>query len=84
MTLFQNLLLFTNHYVNLQEMLEMAYLLKYVDLYLTSEWGRFYVGHPVLFRRASASKSSLRFCTHLNYTVTVHTPLKIQTKKIKL
>jgi hypothetical protein len=22
--------------------------LEYVDLYLTSEWGRFYVGHPVL------------------------------------
>jgi hypothetical protein len=21
--------------------------LEYVDLYLTSEWGRFYVGHPV-------------------------------------
>jgi hypothetical protein len=26
----------------------MASFLKYVDLYLTSEWGRFYVGHPVL------------------------------------
>jgi hypothetical protein len=26
-------------------MLEMASFLKYVDLYLTSEWGRFYVGH---------------------------------------
>jgi hypothetical protein len=45
MTLFQNLILFTNHYGNLQEMLEMAFL-KYVDLYLTSEWGRFYVGQP--------------------------------------
>jgi hypothetical protein len=47
MTLFQNLILFTNHYGMLQEMLEMASYLKYVDLYLTSEWGRFYVGHPV-------------------------------------
>jgi hypothetical protein len=25
----------------------MASFLKYVDLYLTSEWGRFYVGHSV-------------------------------------
>jgi hypothetical protein len=49
MTLFQNLILFTNHYGNLQEMLEMASFLKYVDLYLASEWGRFYVGHSVLF-----------------------------------
>jgi hypothetical protein len=48
MTLFQNLILFTNHYGNLQEMLEMASFLKYVDLYLVSQWGRFYVGHPVL------------------------------------
>jgi hypothetical protein len=47
MTLFQNLILFTNHYGNLQQMLEMASFLKYVDLYLTSECGRFYVGHPV-------------------------------------
>jgi hypothetical protein len=47
MTLFQNLILFTNHYGNLQEMLEMASFLKYVDLYLTSEWDRFYVGHSV-------------------------------------
>jgi hypothetical protein len=47
MTLFQNLILFTNRYGNLQEMLEMASFLKYVDLYLTSECGRFYVGHPV-------------------------------------
>jgi hypothetical protein len=39
MTLFQNLILFTNHYGNLQEMLEMASFLKFVDLYLTSEWG---------------------------------------------
>jgi hypothetical protein len=49
MTLFQNLILFTKHYGNLQEMLEMASFLKYVDLYLTSEWGRFYVGHPIDF-----------------------------------
>jgi hypothetical protein len=35
------------HYGNLQEMLEMASFLKYVDLYLTSECGPFYVGHPV-------------------------------------
>jgi hypothetical protein len=47
MTLFQNLILFTNHYGNLQEMLGMASFLKYVDSYLTSEWGQFYVGHPV-------------------------------------
>jgi hypothetical protein len=47
MTLFQNLILFKNHYGNLQEMLEMASFLRYVDLYLTSEWGRFYVGHSV-------------------------------------
>jgi hypothetical protein len=47
MTLFQNLILFTNHYGNLQEMLEMVSFLKYVDFYLTSEWGRFYLGHPV-------------------------------------
>jgi hypothetical protein len=49
MTLFQNLILFTNHYGNLQEMLEMASFLKYVDFYLTSEWGQFYVGHPVVW-----------------------------------
>jgi hypothetical protein len=48
MTLFKNLILLTNHYGNLQEMLQMASLLRYVGLYLTSEWGRFYVGHPVL------------------------------------
>jgi hypothetical protein len=47
MTLFQSLILFTNHYGNLQEMLKMASFLKYVDLYLTSECGRFYVGHSV-------------------------------------
>jgi hypothetical protein len=39
MTLFQNLILFTNRYGNLQEMLEMASFLKYVDLYLTSGAG---------------------------------------------
>jgi hypothetical protein len=48
MTPFQKLILFTDHYGILQEMLEMASLLRYVDLYLTSEWGRFYVGHPVV------------------------------------
>jgi hypothetical protein len=47
MTLFRNLILFTNHYGNLQEMLEMTSFLKYIDFNLTSEWGRFYVGHPV-------------------------------------
>jgi hypothetical protein len=47
MTLFQNLILYINHYGNLQEMLEMASFLIYVDLYLTSEWDRFYVGHSV-------------------------------------
>jgi hypothetical protein len=46
-TLSQNFILFINHYGNLQEMLEMASFLRYVDLYLTSEWGRFYVGHSV-------------------------------------
>jgi hypothetical protein len=29
-------------------MMEIASFLKYVDLYLSSEWGRFYVGHSVL------------------------------------
>jgi hypothetical protein len=29
-------------------MMEVASFLKYVDLYLTSERGRFYVGHPVV------------------------------------
>jgi hypothetical protein len=48
MRLFQNLILYTNRYGNLQEMLEMASFLKYVDLYLTSEWGWLYVGHSVL------------------------------------
>jgi hypothetical protein len=38
MTIFQNLILFTNNYGNLQEMLEMASFLRYVDLYLTSKW----------------------------------------------
>jgi hypothetical protein len=47
LTCFQNLILFTNHHGNLQEMLEMASFLRYVDLYFTSERGRFYVGHPV-------------------------------------
>jgi hypothetical protein len=47
MTLFQNLILFTNHYGNLQQMLEVAPFLRYVDLYLRSGWGRFYVGHSV-------------------------------------
>jgi hypothetical protein len=46
-TVFQNLILFTNRYGNIQEMLEMATFLIYIDLYLTSEWGRFYMGHPV-------------------------------------
>jgi hypothetical protein len=41
MTLFQNLILFTNYYGILKQMLEMASFLKYVDLYLTSEWDRF-------------------------------------------
>jgi hypothetical protein len=47
MTLLQNVILFANRYGNLQEILEMASFLEYVDLYLTSEWGRFYVRHPV-------------------------------------
>jgi sugar phosphate isomerase/epimerase len=51
MTPFQNLILFTNHYGNLQEMFEMASFLKYVGFYLTSEWGRFYVGHPIELKR---------------------------------
>jgi hypothetical protein len=37
MTLFQALILFTNHYGNLHEMLQMVSFLRYVDLYLTSE-----------------------------------------------
>jgi hypothetical protein len=49
MTIFRNLILFTNHYGNLQEMLEAASFLKYVDLYLKSVWGRSYVGHSVDF-----------------------------------
>jgi hypothetical protein len=47
MTLFQNLILFTNYYGNLQEKLKVASFLKYVDLHLTSEWGLFYMGHTV-------------------------------------
>jgi hypothetical protein len=54
MTLIQNLILFTNHYGNLQEMLKMASFLKYVDLCLTSEWGQFYMAHSV-FHQASSS-----------------------------
>jgi hypothetical protein len=54
MTLFKNLILFKNRYGNLQEVLEMASILRCVDLYLTSEWGRFYVGHPVFEVRALA------------------------------
>jgi hypothetical protein len=41
MTLFQNSILFTNHHGNLQEMLEIVSFLRYVDLYLTSEWAGF-------------------------------------------
>jgi hypothetical protein len=53
-------ILFTNRYGNLQEMLEMASFLKYVDLHLKSEWGRFYVGHSVGLRRCwSALAKSL-------------------------
>jgi hypothetical protein len=59
MTLFRNLILFTNHYGNLQEMLEMTSFLKYVDLYLTSEWGRFYVGHSLYLTRYQLSEGSL-------------------------
>jgi hypothetical protein len=55
MTLFQNVILLTNRYGNLWEMLEMDPFLKYVDLYLNSEWGRFYVGHSV----------PVNACTHL-------------------
>jgi hypothetical protein len=47
MTLFQNLILYTNHYGNLQEMLKMSSFLRFVDLYLTSEWSRFYLRHTV-------------------------------------
>jgi hypothetical protein len=55
MALFQNLILFINHYGTLQEMLEMASFLKYIDLYLKSECGRFYVGHPVFLYLPSKS-----------------------------
>jgi hypothetical protein len=41
MTLFQNLILFTNHYGNLQEMLKMASFLKYVDFYFRVSGARF-------------------------------------------
>jgi hypothetical protein len=34
MTLFQNLILSTNHYGNSQEMLEMSSFLKYIDLWV--------------------------------------------------
>jgi hypothetical protein len=56
MTLFRNLILFTNYYGNLQDMLEMASFLKYVDLYLTNEWGRFYIGHSVYVEPESGHK----------------------------
>jgi hypothetical protein len=40
----------------------MAFFLKYVDLYLKSEWGRFYVGHPVF-----PANSSLGLLVNTNY-----------------
>jgi hypothetical protein len=40
-------------------MLEMASFLKYVDLYLTSKWSRFYVGHSV---SARVDPSAVRSC----------------------
>jgi hypothetical protein len=45
-------------------MLEMASFLKYVDLYLTSEWGRFYVGHPI-------QRVSKEICLELSRTKSV-------------
>jgi hypothetical protein len=65
MTLFQNLVLFINHYGILQEVLEMASFLKSVDFYLTRVWGRFYVGHPVLYNFNLFN--TLKTCT-LRYT----------------
>jgi hypothetical protein len=56
MTLFQNLILFTNRYGNLQEMFEMAFFLRYVDFYLTSEWDRFYVGQSVFISAGRCSQ----------------------------
>jgi hypothetical protein len=49
-TIIRNLILSTNNYGNLKEMLESASFLKYVDLYLTSEWGRVYVGRSIHFQ----------------------------------
>jgi hypothetical protein len=68
MTVFQNIILFTNRYGNLQEMLEMASFLKYVDLYLTSAWGRFYVGHPVFAspKRDLGANVLVRFLSNSN------------------
>jgi hypothetical protein len=50
-TPFQNLILYKNYYGNLQVLLEMATLLKYLYLYLTNEWGRFYVVQPYMLQR---------------------------------
>jgi hypothetical protein len=41
-------------------MLEMASFLKYVDLYLTSEWSRFYAGHPVLSASVKYTKEHIQ------------------------
>jgi hypothetical protein len=57
MTLFQDLILFTNHYGNLQEMLQMASFLRYVDLYLTSECGGPVLrGTPCIIKRITVTK----------------------------
>jgi hypothetical protein len=66
MKLFQNLILFTKIYGNLQEMLEMASFLKYVDLYLTSKWGRFHVGHPT---QTVTSEKSRMYHNALHYVI---------------
>jgi hypothetical protein len=73
MILFQNLILFTNHYGNLQEMLKMASFLRYVDLHLTSgagfTWDTLYFALEFLtetYRKLQFTpKQDLRFIINL-------------------
>jgi hypothetical protein len=67
MTLFQNLILFTNHYEKLQEVVEMASFLKYVDLYLTSEWGPVLRGTLCISSPCLACNTSLHVSGWLAY-----------------
>jgi hypothetical protein len=59
-TLFQNLTVFTSHYGNLQKMLETASILKYVDLYLTSEWGPVLRGTHIYIYQNNANDKSCK------------------------